>query len=653
MRIKEFLSTIEGLATNTRNAYEQTLWQLFNKIKGQEPTTDEIYNFLRRYPASSLHRHKAAIKAYLEYRYPGQPWPFTRRQFIAPRRHIPRYVSASVVQEIASSAENEDDRMFVQTLFQIGCRIRELMGIEDTDVSEAGVTVLTKGGQHRLKPVTKEFSRVLSTYAKGKKGKLFPHSYNYYYTKLRELGAQVGHPEIAPHMLRHCLSPDTMVISPNGAQPIFNLLLQNTPITAVDIKRGLTFDGVVDSKSAHTGEMLEVWAGGRRIQCSPEHRLFKSDFCGGIKEINVGDLRRGMYLAGVRELTPVNRELFQPHIWRFIGYFLGDGYMREREICVYDKKQEILQFYLNILTEKGIKGQISPYKNRNGLKLTISNVCLDTFLRQMGMEIRSGLRRVPLQAFQSRKDDIAQLIAGFYDAEGNEGKICRFFGANVRLLQDIQTLLLYLGINSCLSERWRIVTLPQGKKIHTRIYTLRIQEQESLLKFRATIPTLKKVEPIGEGFSKEIVPIGHYLRYKVKERQKSGIPIWTKYPRSLARYSRENHQPTRRNLLAWQGIIGTPIIRKMLSFYWLKVTRIKKINYTTTLIDIGVKPTEAFIADGFISHNSRAVDLLMKGMPLPFVQQILGHASINTTAIYTEITGGELGKQLEKVEANG
>lgn len=51
-------------------------------------------------------------------------------------------------------------------------------------------------------------------------------------------------------------------------------------------------------------------------------------------------------------------------------------------------------------------------------------------------------------------------------------------------------------------------------------------------------------------------------------------------------------------------------------------------------------------------RHARAVDLLNKGMPLPFVQQFLGHANINTTARYLLITGGELGQHLEEVENN-
>lgn len=63
---------------------------------------------------------------------------------------------------------------------------------------------------------------------------------------------------------------------------------------------------------------------------------------------------------------------------------------------------------------------------------------------------------------------------------------------------------------------------------------------------------------------------------------------------------------------------------------------------------IGVKD----ISPHMLRH-ARAVDLLRKGLSPAFVQQFLRHSNFNTTAIYLEITGGELGNELEKVEANG
>lgn len=210
MKIKAFINSVQGLAENTRTAYEQTLWQLDSMMKTPEPTKADIYSFLSRYNASSLHRHKAAIKAYLEFTHPDDAWPFNRRQFTPRREEVLRYVQVEVVMQLIDVAENEDDRMFVLTLFMLGCRISELMGVEEKDINPAGVKVLAKGNTFRLKVVTKDFYPQLAGYSRGKKGRIFPQVYNYYYKLLKSLGAKVGHPDISPHMLRHARAVDLL-----------------------------------------------------------------------------------------------------------------------------------------------------------------------------------------------------------------------------------------------------------------------------------------------------------------------------------------------------------------------------------------------------------------------------------------------------------
>lgn len=218
MKIKQFLETIEGLSVNTQKNYEQTLWQINQVIRGDEPTDEDILKFLKRYPPSSLHRHKAAIKAYVEFRdkelkdkgEKGWPWPFTRRQFAAKRQRIPRYVSPQVVQEIINAGETEDETMFVETLFQLGCRISELMSIDEKKITAAGVQVITKGGDEYLKLTTKEFNQTLRAYALKKKGRVFPRTYSYYDQLLKRLAEKAGHSDVTLHMIRHGRAVDLL-----------------------------------------------------------------------------------------------------------------------------------------------------------------------------------------------------------------------------------------------------------------------------------------------------------------------------------------------------------------------------------------------------------------------------------------------------------
>ncbi len=210
MQVEQFMKTIAGLSDNTRRVYENTLCLLEDDIKGDEPTENEIFSFLNKHKPSTLHRHKAGIKAYWEYRFKGKEWPFNRRSFLAPRETVIKFVNPDIVYEMVEKAENPDDAMFIRTLFMMGCRIAEVRAFENDLVTDAGVTVKTKGGSTKLKIFTKDFRDVFLRYTRGKKGKIFPMSYTYYYSLMKRLGKAVGHPEVSPHWLRHARAVDLL-----------------------------------------------------------------------------------------------------------------------------------------------------------------------------------------------------------------------------------------------------------------------------------------------------------------------------------------------------------------------------------------------------------------------------------------------------------
>ena len=209
MKIKAFLATIDGLSANTKRVYEQSLWQIHSASKGAEPTDTEIQDFLKEYAPASLHRHKAAIKAYLEFL--GRKWPFTSRQFRTTKRRILRYASPDQIKDILEAGSNRDERMFVNTLFTLGCRISELMSIDPGNITPTGIRVVTKGGHENLKVITTDFYKQLTSYARKKNGnKLFPKTYTYYRMLLARLSEKAGHPGITPHMLRHGRAVDLL-----------------------------------------------------------------------------------------------------------------------------------------------------------------------------------------------------------------------------------------------------------------------------------------------------------------------------------------------------------------------------------------------------------------------------------------------------------
>ncbi|MEE1563858.1 MAG: tyrosine-type recombinase/integrase, partial [Acidimicrobiales bacterium] len=51
-------------------------------------------------------------------------------------------------------------------------------------------------------------------------------------------------------------------------------------------------------------------------------------------------------------------------------------------------------------------------------------------------------------------------------------------------------------------------------------------------------------------------------------------------------------------------------------------------------------------------RHTAGVQLAADGVPMNVIQSLLGHASVATTGIYTELAGGELVGVLNRSEAN-
>lgn len=261
MKIKEFLKSIKGLSENTKRAYEQSLWQLHSFIKLEEPTIEELNHFLSQYRTASLQRHKAALKAYWEWREKDnpqpKPWPFGRHEFPVKKRGIPRYFPPERIEELIGGAEDRDDAMFVRTFFMLGARISELRAVLRENITAAGVIVLGKGGNQALIPTTKDFNAELVKYAGRKRGRLFPKPYSYYYKLLKALGAKIGVKDISPHMLRHSRCVDLLRKKLPAAFVQQFMRHANFNTTAIYLQ--ITGDELVD-------ELEKVEANGRSVK---------------------------------------------------------------------------------------------------------------------------------------------------------------------------------------------------------------------------------------------------------------------------------------------------------------------------------------------------------------------------------------------------
>jgi len=208
MDINGFLEHYSGLSHLTRIAYQNTLEMINRRITGDEPTDDDVREFLREFKlGTTMQRHKAALKRY--YLYKGLPWGFDPKEFTPAKKRLPRYLDREGVNKLINQAHDERERMFVKTLFITGVRIAELMSLTSENIEPGGIRFIGKREKERVVPILdNDFLQELKEYARKQKGKLFPSSYFNYWLLLRRLCIESGMEMVSPHTLRHSRAVD-------------------------------------------------------------------------------------------------------------------------------------------------------------------------------------------------------------------------------------------------------------------------------------------------------------------------------------------------------------------------------------------------------------------------------------------------------------
>ena len=467
-----------------------------------------------------------------------------------------------------------------------------------------------------------------------------------------------------PHTLRHCLYPSTRIILSDAIISARDLFFHKaSKAKTINWENLQLTDQEIEEKSYHITPLYSLWADGYNLVCSPEHRLFVVG-SKGIEEKKTKDLEIGNYLMGIKkiEIETKSNSFVALRFARLLGYILGDGTInkKRRAILLDDKNQNILKFYQNLVRELfGLNPSLIKSKNKNSWQLKIHNAELVEFALDIGFGHRANLRRAPKQILSAPLEELAEFIAGLYDAEGNTGNI-RLFSSSLDLLKDIQMGLLRFGIDSHINWRQRNVTLPQKRIFSHKFYTLHIFHLPDQLEFIKNIKTLKKrflrVEPEFEG---EKLPVGKLLKTIKQDTVKKKI-VWIEELRKnhsinyLGRYF-DNFVPLRKTV---KKIITQLDASKYHSHYletlkkiayadnikWLRLRRKTRLpwgRYST--YDFGInRETGNIITDGIVSHNSFATDLLNQGVDLRTIQEFLGHRSITSTQIYTHVTNKRL-----------
>jgi site-specific recombinase XerD len=581
------------------------------------------------------------------------------------------------------------DKAILELLFSTGLRVSELCALNsDIDLSRDDLSVRGKGDKVRVVFLSDTAKRAVSAYLKARKdmdeplfvsrgrgskskdNRLTPRAIE---QLIKRYAVKAGiTKKVTPHVIRHCLHPETRIITDKGVMSAEDLFLSaRIRVASFDwIKNKVLFQSI-QAREMHTSQhLISLWADGREVICTPYHRFFVATEK-GVEEKMLQDIPIGAYIATLPNISfpksvPTVPE--EDNFWRLVGYIIGDGTLSEarRGVIVTDKNELFLDFYEALAKEVL---NISPTRTKKegvrGGSLNIYNVSFLRQLRMLGIVEKSPNRRIPKKLLSSLSPhSISAFLAGLYDAEGNSGSI-KLFSTSKELLKDVQSLLSLLSIEGIVCASRRRVTLPQGRSIKNTIYTLHVTRPQSQVMFKTKVPTLKNQIVINASMKKdERIPTQKLMEALyptlLKERgfneyiaKRYGIKHLKRYTRiamfpatgRIILAALKDKKITNPHVCALEQLVSTTTIR------WLRVKKKERLPGTHTVYDFTIPGTHSLVTDGILSHNSFATDLLGNGADIRSVQALLGHASINTTQIYTHVTDAHLREVHKKYHA--
>lgn len=459
-----------------------------------------------------------------------------------------------------------------------------------------------------------------------------------------------------------CVVPDTLVPTSKGIVPISRLGPVDAPPDSwhpYNPGRILveTDEGPKESDEFYNHGLSAVryiqTKNGYSIGTTPQHRLRVIDGGGNYVWKYASDIQPGDWLALKKdtypeqttyELPPFNYEAHHnateiripektsPELGEFLGYFMGDGAMSTNErgtgrliLTIADSMPSLVGRIGDLTRELfGLKPLPQKKSGDASTNYFFNSTMLVAWLKHIGVDkVSSKEAYVPDIVFRGGPDFARAFVRGLFTADGTVSKdgYPSLTSTSGRLTKQLQQLLLSLGIPSSI----RVKTDRSSAFGKSPIYLLRIITHEGLEVFRRDIGfmvedkngRLLREIPVswefndiipnqgrafeelyagpGRGCGPNRVPLGaDRVLYRDIQHYLPGVAA----PRNLTRYRLRNlvekHEKIRDSPLAWFLVNG--------QFYDC-VEEVKDSESLT--LDLSVPDNNTYIANGFISHNTR------------------------------------------------
>jgi len=470
--------------------------------------------------------------------------------------------------------------------------------------------------------------------------------------------------------MRYCFSADTRVMTEDGLIKIIDITQnKESLVEKIDLGVNSLNGTQKAIKWLYSGiqEVVEVVTEkGYKVVCTPNEPLYVLNkdlnfVWKNVEDLNVGDSvslntkntvdpKSGKALGYHSEKIRVPKEM-SVSFAKFLGYLISGGSLRMTGTSVEfgSSNTEIIEDYKNLVRELFpdclLKEKVVKPDSSRKIASKINHYCaiinsteLVNFLSYLGVKpCYAAQKEIPECIFQSSKKEVAAFISAYFEGDGSFGSCDKnqtlsISSTSTNLLNQMKQLLLnYFGI---ISNQIHVNKKYTEEQV---CYRTQITNSDDIEKFKKQIGFLsfiksKKLNNLklndnnAIGFKRNLIPnLSKYLNEEfskfevsakyIKNEKGENVLKQKIFNFNFAKFKKiKTEFKLRVYLDKWTNLTKESfpnIYEKLkaivdLEYYYDKIVSINKLDKKVPVYDLTVENTHAFVANGFIAHNTEA-----------------------------------------------